>query len=251
MLRLITLDVTNTILKFRKPPEDQYAAIGQLYGLKPDPQKLKHAFGLCYKKLEEETPNFGAESIGWQNWWLSIVTETFRRAECHAEESTLNAVGNHLIKHFSSSHAYELLDGSIPLLEKINNKAIKIGTISNFDERLDGILLQLGVRHYFDFVINSYSAKAAKPDPKIFQQALTHAGNVSPTEALHIGDDLYRDYLGARACGWQSYLVSSDYQQLCEEFGVTPDEASMFTCLRELLPVIELSTKPLNTCKEI
>ncbi|XP_045613015.1 rhythmically expressed gene 2 protein-like isoform X2 [Procambarus clarkii] len=245
MLRLITLDVTNTILKFRNSPGEQYAAIGQLYGLNPDPQKLKHAFGLSYRKLEKETPNFGAGSIGWQNWWLLIVRETFKRADCHAEEHTLNAVGHHLIKHFASANAYELLDGCIPLLEQINDKAVKIGAISNFDYRLEGILYQLGIRHYFDFVVNSYSVKAAKPDPRIFQQALVIAGSdISPGEALHIGDDLHRDYLGARASGWQSFLVSKDYRQLCEEVGVTPDTTSMFTCLRELLPVIERYTYP-------
>ncbi|XP_071534916.1 rhythmically expressed gene 2 protein isoform X1 [Panulirus ornatus] len=247
MLRLITFDVTNTILRFRQPPAEQYAAIGQLYGLKPDPQRLQYAFRLSFKKLEEEAPNFGAESIGWQNWWLSVVLNTFRGADCHAEENTLKAVGYHLLEHFSNANAYELLDGSIPLLEKLNGKTVKVGVISNFDERLEDILIRLGVRHYFDFVINSYSARVAKPDPRIFQQALRVAGSdICPSEALHIGNDLHRDYLGAKAVGWQSFLVSRDYQHLCEKDGLTLDSASMFSSLKELLPVIEISTKSVD-----
>lgn len=199
---------------------------------------------MSFKKLEQEAPNFGAESIGWQNWWLSVVRNTFRGADCHAEEDTLDALGYHLIKHFSNANAYELLDESITLLDKLNGKTVKIGVVSNFDERLEGILVELGLRHYFDFVINSYSARVAKPDPRIFQQALNVAGgNISPSEALHIGNDLQKDYLGAKAFGWQSFLVSRDYQQLCEEDGLTPDRASMFSCLKELLPVIENFTK--------
>lgn len=35
-------------LRFRKPPVEQYAAIGQLYGLNPDPQRLKHAYRYAF-----------------------------------------------------------------------------------------------------------------------------------------------------------------------------------------------------------
>ena len=61
---------------------------------------------------------------------------------------------------------------------------IKLGAISNFDERLgtccvadenrslvlcnvsDGILTGLGISSYFDFVLMSYKVGSAKPDPK-------------------------------------------------------------------------------------
>lgn len=173
------------------------------------------------------------------------MSGTFRGAACPADDVTLNAVGHHLIKHFSSSSAYELHEGSVQLLEKICSKPIKVGIISNSDDRLESILLQLGIRHYFDFVVTSYSVRNAKPNPVIFQVALDSAGtNVSPAEALHIGDDLKRDYLAAKACGWNSILVSSNHQQVCEEACITFDQTSMFSCLNELMPVIELFNFP-------
>lgn len=195
-----------------------------------------------FKKHEQQAPNFGCGSIGWQNWWLSVVADTFKGAGSPADEKTLNTVGYHLIKHFSSRNAYELFDGSLPFLETVRSRSVKTGVISNTDDRLEGILVQLGIRHYFDFVITSYSAKFAKPDPRIFQQALDITGcNISPSEALHIGDNLQHDYLGARESGWLSFLVARDYQQLCEKNGVTLNRSSMFTSLQELIPIIEKS----------
>ncbi|XP_045113968.1 haloacid dehalogenase-like hydrolase domain-containing protein 3 isoform X1 [Portunus trituberculatus] len=243
MLRLITLDMTNTILKFRKPPGEQYAAVAKLYGLDSDPLKLTQAFRLSFKQLEHEAPNFGVGGIGWQKWWLGVVRRTFTSAGCCADSSSLDTIGHHLIRHFSGGNAYELFEGSTTLLEDIRGRGVVLGAISNSDERLEGILLHLGVRHYFDFVLTSYAAKVAKPDPRIFQQALSCAGNnITSSEALHIGDDLQRDYLAAQRCGWQSVLVSSKLHQVCREAGVTVDDASMVTCLTDLHSLLDRYT---------
>lgn len=195
---------------------------------------------LSFKQLEKEAPNFGAADIGWRQWWLSLVNRTFTAAGCPADSSRLDVIGHHLIKHFSSGNAYELFDGSTALLEYIRGRGVLLGAISNSDERLEGILVHLGVRHYFDFVLTSYTARVAKPDPKIFHQALSCAGsNISSSEALHIGDDLQRDYLAARRCGWHSVLVSNQLHQVCQEAGVPLDGASMVTCLRDLHPLLD------------
>ncbi|XP_069984249.1 haloacid dehalogenase-like hydrolase domain-containing protein 3 isoform X2 [Penaeus vannamei] len=251
MLRLITLDANNTLLKFRTSPGEQYAAVAKLYGIDADPKRLTNAFGSSFKKQENISPNFGASCIGWQNWWLSVVKDTFHGADYHADDKTLTSVGYHLLKHFSTSNPYELFDGTIPFLEKISNRTSKLGVISNSDDRLDEILRQLGVRHYFDFVLCSYNVKVAKPDPEIFQHALVAAGGkIKPSEALHIGDDLQRDYLGARASGWQSFLVRNNYPLICEKGAVVPDQTSMFTSLQELLPAIEHFTKVVEQTTE-
>ncbi|XP_064106102.1 LOW QUALITY PROTEIN: rhythmically expressed gene 2 protein-like [Macrobrachium nipponense] len=245
MLRLVTLDVTNTLLKFSRPPGEQYAAIGQLYGLNANPKKLSEGFRISFKKHEKEFPFYGASSIGWQNWWLGVVADTFRNADCPADDDTLKRVGYDLNEHFSHGSAYELIDGSIPLLNLLKNKCVKIGALSNFDERLDSLFIQIGIKHYFDFVLTSLQFKVQKPDPKIFHKALELAGDkIKPSEAVHVGDDIHCDYLGARECGWHSILVSRTFLDLCQEEGIKPDASSMFTSLKEVLPILDVSTMP-------
>lgn len=169
-----------------------------------------------------------------------MVNRTFTAAGSPIDGSRLNIIGHHLIRHFSSGNAYELFDGSTALLEDIRGRGVILGVISNSDERLEGILVHLGVRHYFDFVITSYAARVAKPDPKIFHQALSCVDyNIRSSEALHIGDDLQRDYLAARRCGWHSVLVSNQLHQVCQEAGLPLDGASMVTCLRDLYPLLD------------
>ncbi len=62
------------------------------------------------------------------------------------------------------------------------------------------------VRDLIHHSLTAAMAGAAKPDPAIFRLALDWAG-VSPTEALHIGDDPDLDVAAARACGLEAVWV--------------------------------------------
>ncbi|CAH2035760.1 unnamed protein product, partial [Iphiclides podalirius] len=48
-----------------------------------------------------------------------------------------------------------------------------------------------------------------KPDREIFDHALKVHMNACPAECLHIGDDLEKDFRGARAAGWHALLVTN------------------------------------------
>lgn len=89
-----------------------------------------------------------------------------------------------------------------------------IGVISNFDPRLKDLLKDMELRS-FDFIISSYEAGVEKPNPKIFQEAINETKKITnevilPHECLHIGNELVKDYQGARNVGWKSVLINSD-----------------------------------------
>ena len=87
--------------------------------------------------------------------------------------------------------------------------------------------------HHFSFVLDAYSAGFSKPSPLIFAKAvqLANLEQHKKSEFLHIGDDLKKDYLGARGAGWKSFLVTPDYIELCHKHSVTPDTECMFGSL--------------------
>lgn len=62
-----------------------------------------------------------------------------------------------------------------------------------------------------DFVITSYEAGVEKPNSKIFRKAI-EAANVKcePSEALHIGNEMDKDFEGARNAGWNAILINSE-----------------------------------------
>lgn len=74
-----------------------------------------------------------------------------------------------------------------------------IGSISNGFADLKAI----GLAHHFDASFAAHTFGCAKPDPAIFVAACD-ALNVSPQEALYIGDDPLLDVQGARNAGLQA-----------------------------------------------
>jgi putative hydrolase of the HAD superfamily len=75
-----------------------------------------------------------------------------------------------------------------------------LGVISNFDSRLFGLLDGLGLAQFFDPVVISTHAGAAKPERGIFTHALARAGTPAE-EAMHVGDSYEADVVGARQAG--------------------------------------------------
>jgi putative hydrolase of the HAD superfamily len=62
-----------------------------------------------------------------------------------------------------------------------------------------------GLANYFDPIIISGDFGFRKPDPRLFMAALTEL-QVCPEEAIFIGNDRFRDILGARQVGMKTIL---------------------------------------------
>ncbi len=92
------------------------------------------------------------------------------------------------------------------MLAAIKKKGKKLGIISNWDSRLFKLCEGLEFGKYFDFVLASAVFGAAKPSPRIFEEALKKAG-VLPHEAVHIGDSLEDDIHGAKRIGIEAVLI--------------------------------------------
>ena len=88
----------------------------------------------------------------------------------------------------------------------MKKSGVTLGVISNWDSRLHTILKNTDLAGYFDFILASAEVGSAKPDKKIFIEALRKSG-VSSHEACHIGDDLHADVQGANNAGIDAILM--------------------------------------------
>jgi FMN phosphatase YigB (HAD superfamily) len=78
--------------------------------------------------------------------------------------------------------------------------------VSNWDISLAAVLSATGLAELLDGAVASAGIGVPKPAPAIFEAALELAG-VSPREAVHVGDTLAHDVLGARAAGIAPVLL--------------------------------------------
>ena len=102
---------------------------------------------------------------------------------------------------------------------------LALGLISNWDNRLAGLIDGLGLGEELDTVVSSAEVGLHKPDPRIFELACERLG-VDPREAAHVGDHHYADIVGARAVGMQPVLIDrhADEVSWSPGFVVTLDD---------------------------
>lgn len=96
-----------------------------------------------------------------------------------------------------------------PMLRAIRGAGIKAVVASNWDASLEEVLVELGLRSELDAVVSSGAYGAAKPAPEIFAEALRRAG-VAADRAVHVGDSLQEDVVGAQAAGITPVLLVRD-----------------------------------------
>lgn len=212
--KLVTFDVTDTILTFRKSPAVEYAdAVRRLGFPAVSETKLAAHFSTQFKQLNSEFPNFGRgngrNQLTWENWWRRLIINILTKSEAQLTQLQMRKVADHLIDRYESADCYDKVPAANELIDEMRRLGLTIGIISNFDPRLKFTVEHVGLPR-FDFILASYEVGAAKPSAQIFDLALKMTpGSVSAEEALHVGNTPALDYLGAREAGWSSALIAN------------------------------------------
>lgn len=154
---------------------------------------------------------------------------TFAESGAPIPDEKLENFSNHLLELYKTSICWQPCNGSVELLKQLRKRGqtttgseCRVGVIANFDPRLDVLLRNTKLDQYLDFALNSYAAKAEKPQAEIFQRAMQESGlqDLKPEECLHVGDGPTTDYLGAKEVGWHAALVhEKSYAYLVKKYG--------------------------------
>ena len=200
MLRAVLFDWGDTLMQFAYEPE--LVEAGQRAGLEalgrdglPEADAITAHFREHYEPLfwvpgtleEIEYPGLVRKLLG--HFGIEVTEEEldrFLEAE-HAAWEPARVLG-------STTHA---------LLEALRSRGLRLGLVSNaFDPGwlLHRDLEQMGIAERIDHALFSSEVGKRKPHPEIFEQAL-NALEVSPEEALFVGDRLYEDVRGAGDVG--------------------------------------------------
>jgi putative hydrolase of the HAD superfamily len=203
-VEMIFFDAAGTLFDVRGGVGEIYARVAREYGVEADAASLETAFRRAFPRqppmafppgtAEPELRELERE------WWRRLVREVFAGAADFARFDDYFAA---VFDLFRTAEGWELYDDARPALEALAARGLKIGMISNFDSRVCDVLRAFGLERYFAGVHISSRVGTAKPDAAIFRAALA-AHDLRPAEALHVGDSLRDDALGAAAAGMKS-----------------------------------------------
>jgi FMN phosphatase YigB (HAD superfamily) len=86
--------------------------------------------------------------------------------------------------------------------------------------------IDLKLRDYFDFVLNSYDSKSEKPDRGMFDAAVEIA-KASSSSAYHLGDNLDKDVSGAVAAGWTGMRFTEWFDEELPDWSSIEEESQV------------------------
>jgi HAD superfamily hydrolase (TIGR01549 family) len=101
-----------------------------------------------------------------------------------------------------------------PVLEALSER-YRLGVVSNFYGNLEAVCESSGLGPLFGVMTDSQCVGAEKPEPAIFQAALS-ALHAAPETTVMVGDSLRRDYEGARRSGMGFIWIAPEDVQAAE-----------------------------------
>lgn len=99
-----------------------------------------------------------------------------------------------------------LIPGVPDALRAMADAGLQLAVVSNSDGSVESSLVGSGLREHFQAVMDSHVVGHEKPDPRIFETALSVCG-ADPARTLHVGDLYDADVVGARAAGLHPVLL--------------------------------------------
>jgi len=101
------------------------------------------------------------------------------------------------------------------VLQKLKEKGIKLGVISNFYGNLESVLKSLGIYDFFDAVADSEVAGYIKPSKEIFDYAINKLNAQKEFSAM-VGDSFERDIKSSHNYGiYHFYLTQEPPTEKC------------------------------------
>jgi len=203
--RALLLDAMGTLIGLRAPVGHTYAAVASEHGLQLDPTAVEQAFGAAYREAPPLAfPDLCGDALqqAERQWWADRIDAVLRTL---GEGPGSTALHRQLFDRFADPGLWRVYDEVPAALARWRRLGLRLAVVSNFDQRLEGLLEALGLSRWLEAVVISSRVGAAKPSAAPFALALEQLG-VGPGEAWHIGDSP-EDVAGARAAGLPCVLV--------------------------------------------
>ena len=235
-LRAIVFDAFETLYSnTRSHWRQTFQEVCKIQQLPIDPEALRSewvqvegAFRRSRTRLDDisATPPF----VTYREAWRSSFQQTFDKFGIPGDAT---AAADAAVRNMGRRPPYEDAAHVLPLLRK---GPWKMGLFSNADDDFLDPVLATWPLAAFDAKLSSESARVYKPHPAAFQAILERL-DVTPQEAVYIGDHPYDDVHGAKLAGMRAVWLDRTGQAQRDPALNEPDY--VITSLAELPPIVE------------
>ncbi len=204
MIEFVFFDAGETLLSPNPSWSELSTDILVARGHDVDVLRLREAWrqaGERFVQAADEGRTFSTSRDESKTFWMSLYTDLIGRLGI-----TDDGAPAVLYETFSDPANYHLFDDSLPTIEELGRRGLRLGVISNFESWLRSLLDHLGITDRFDVIAISGDLGWEKPDPRIFKWAMEEAG-VSAAASVHVGDSPHFDAGPAHDLGMTGVLL--------------------------------------------
>ena len=117
-LRLLTFDVTNTLLRLRTSPGREYADVARTFDVTVRADELDRVYRGVWAEKKSEHPVYGLDhGLTTEQWWADLVGRVFRRAGYVGSTATLQRIADKLHEEFSHGKNWEVMPFAVDVLK--------------------------------------------------------------------------------------------------------------------------------------
>lgn len=204
-IRAVTFDVGNTMIEVWPSVGNVYAEVAAAHGHTGfSPEELDRRFRAAL--------HAHGKAVNTKLEWALIVEESFAGL---SSKPISEEIFPELYDRFARASAWRIFDDVEPTLSALRKRGLKLGVISNWDDRLRRLLHALGLADQFEVIVVSCEVGASKPEHAIFETAVQQLG-VPAQAILHVGDNFEMDVAGANAAGLRGVQVDRQASRLGE-----------------------------------
>ena len=206
MIKAVSFDFYNTLVRFWPPLEEIQQAACHKLGLTVSEQSITHGYAVAdvlFNRENEDRPlsqRTDKERLEFFGRYEQLILET---AGVPVSLDLAQKVWNMAM---AVPKDFVLFPDAVPALEYLRESGYKVGIITNLRRNLDELCQRSGLTPYLDFAVGSQEVGIEKPHPEIFKAALNYA-KVIPEECLHVGDQIRSDVKGAQGVGMRAVLI--------------------------------------------
>lgn len=185
------------------PNWTRVAAALERHGIHVDPNVLASAEPIAKRRLDVDR-TIDATNDASRGWlYFNLVLEAAAIARSDATDAALSE----LHAFHMTSNLWEHVPPHVPgVLGALRDRGLRLVVVSNANGTLRRHFSRLGLDGYFTSILDSQEIGFEKPDPRLFEKALTMSG-AEAASTIHVGDLYEVDVVGARAAGLRPVLL--------------------------------------------